>query len=99
MMRASNTDCLKGMTRLPNGSIVTKAAAHVAGYDVPGYSARKNRDQAMKDLGMKKVKGASAARTTNEPLGLQNASRTSREEKKVGRVVRRGRHHHPLGNI
>ena len=57
MMRTSNTDCPKGTTRLPDGQIVSKAAAHAAGYDVPGYSARKHRDQIMKDLGMRKVKG------------------------------------------
>jgi hypothetical protein len=57
MMRTSNAGCPKGKTRLPDGQIVTKAAAHAAGYTVPGYSTRKNRDQIMKDLGMKKVRG------------------------------------------
>jgi hypothetical protein len=58
MKYTSNQDCPKGHTRLPDGQVVTKQEAHAMGYTVPGYSARVNRDQAMKDLGLTKVRGA-----------------------------------------
>jgi hypothetical protein len=46
------------MTQLPTGQIISKQDAHEAGFEVPGYSARKHRDQAMRDLGLTKVRGS-----------------------------------------
>ena len=56
--KTSNAGCPSGMTQLPTGQIISKQDAHDAGFEVPGYSARKHRDQAMRDLGLTKVRGS-----------------------------------------